>query len=298
MFEPPPNDTQIKEEPERRFFSGTLVVAAIAAFAIAAFGGYALHEHRVAAEALQQNAAITASLNSTNAQVEQLTAKLNELSAPKPQAVEPLPPSRTGQAAKQANPGKAAQHRSASRRVARDDPRWKKMQSQLDEQGQAIASTRQDLSSTRTELQGSIARTHDELVVLQRKGERRYYEFDIQKGKQFSHAGSMNIKLRKSNEKHQYADLDLLVDDRVVTKKHVNLYEPTMFYASDNEQPVQIVINKVGKDRVHGYVSEPKYSKTELSSMQAESAAQGGTQNKTAAQDSPKLHPRSTVAIN
>ena len=49
---------------------------------------------------------------------------------------------------------------------------------QLDAQGQALDATKQDLVSTRTELQGSIAKTHDEIVVLQRKGERNYYEFD------------------------------------------------------------------------------------------------------------------------
>ena len=74
-------------------------------------------------------------------------------------------------------------------RLAKPDPRWKKFQTQLDAQGQALDATKQDLVSTRTELQGSIAKTHDEIVVLQRKGERNYYEFDIDKSKQFSTLG-------------------------------------------------------------------------------------------------------------
>ena len=64
------------------------------------------------------------------------------------------------------------------------------MQSQLDAQNKAIedtrtelASTQGDLSNTRTELTGSIARTHDELVLLEKKGERSYYEFDIDRTK-------------------------------------------------------------------------------------------------------------------
>jgi hypothetical protein len=108
-------------------------------------------------------------------------------------------------------------------------------------------------------------------VVLQKKGERRYYEFDIPKSKQFSPAGNMSVKLRKANVKHQFADLDLLVDDRTVTKKHVNLYEPTMFFTGDNEQPIQVVINSITKDHIHGYVSEPKYLKSELAAMQQQS---------------------------
>lgn len=294
MFEPLPDDEQIKQEPKHRFLSGTRIAVAGVALTIAAFSGYAVHEHSIAARAVERNAAITASLKNTNAEIEQLTAKLNELSAPKPQLVEPPISSRNEPTVKVKSSTSTRRH-SASRRVVRDDPRWKKMQSQLDEQGKAIASTQQDLSSTRTELQGSIARTHGELVVLQRKGERRYSEFDIQKAKQFSRAGSMNIKLRKSNVKHQYADLDLLVDDRVVTKKHVNLYEPAMFYAGEGEQPVQVVINNISKDHIHGYVSESKYGKAELSSMQTESPAQGSTQ-KAGTEPSPRLHQRAALA--
>ena len=72
----------------------------------------------------------------------------------------------------------------------RDDPRFKKLQEQLDAQGKAIddtrtglASTQGDLVNTRTELSGSIAHTHDELVVLQKKGERNYAEFDFRNRK-------------------------------------------------------------------------------------------------------------------
>ena len=296
MFEPIPEDAPIKQRPERRWLSGPrIAVAAAFALSVAALSGYTVHEHGVAVAALERNAAITTSLKSTTAEIEQLTAKVNELSAPKPQVVETPAPTRTESRVK-GKSGTPTQHRSASHRAVRDDPRWGKVQSQLDEQGKAISSTQQDLSTTRTELQGSIARTHAELVVLQRKGERRYYEFDIQRAKQFSHAGTMNIKLRRSDAKHQYADLDLLVDDRVVTKKHVNLYEPTMFYASEEEQPAQVVINKISKDHIHGYVSEPKFGKAELSSMQTESPAQDRTQANAGTGSSPGLQQRGILA--
>ncbi len=242
MFEPLPDDAQVKQESEYRLLSGPrIAVAAVIALSIAALCGFTVHEHRVATAATEQNAAITASLKSTHAQVEQLTAKLNEQSAPKPQVVEIPAPKRSEPIGK-AKPSSDTRHNSPSHRVVREDPRWQKIQSQLDEQGKSICSTQQDLSNTRTELQGSIARTHAELVLLQRKGERRYYEFDIQKAKQFNRAGSMSIKLRKSDPKRQYADLDLLVDDRVVTKKHVNLYEPAMFCTSEDDQPAQVVL--------------------------------------------------------
>jgi hypothetical protein len=59
-----------------------------------------------------------------------------------------------------------------------------------------------------------------------------------------------------------------------LTQKHVNLLQPTVFYAADSEAPVEIVINSVTKDHIHGYVSASKYRRSELaSSTQADTAA-------------------------
>src|SRR5207253_8566857 len=229
----------------------SLAITATLATALLATAGYSVHQGRQVKQMAAQTAQVQASLNNTNATLDQLTAKLNELTAPK---VAPEPAPKQARAHRQAVAGRS--------RMA--EARWKKVQSQLDEQGQAIAATRQDLGNTRTELQGSIARTHDELVVLQRKGERNYYEFDLDKAKRFMAEGPIGVRLRKANVKHQYADLELLVDDVSLTKKHVNLYEPAMFYAADSEHPVEVVVNKVTKNHIHGYVSAPKYRRSEL----------------------------------
>ena len=160
------------------------------------------------------------------------------------------------------------------------------MQAQLDAQGKAIeatqsdlATTQGDLSNTRTELTGSIARTHDELVLLEKKGERNYYEFDIYKAKQFQHEGPFGVRLKKANDKHQYADLELMVDDRDLSQKHVNLYQPVMFSTPDSPQPVQLVINSISKDHIHGYVSAPRYRQSELASMSNTSSNNASTGN-------------------
>ena len=139
------------------------------------------------------------------------------------------------------------------------------------------------------ELTGSIARTHDELVLLQKKGERSYYEFDIDKSKQFQHDGPVGVRLRKANTNHQYADLELLVDDRNLSQKHVNLYQPVMFYTPDSPQAVELVINRISKDHIHGYVSMPKYRQSELASMSnANQAGTGATQTLNSDAQSPQ----------
>ena len=85
------------------------------------------------------------------------------------------------------------------------------------------------------------------------------------------------MRLKKANDKHQYADMELMVDDRNLSQKHVNLYQPVMFYTPDSPQPVEVVINQIGKNHIHGYVSASKYRQSELASMS--SAAENGASN-------------------
>ncbi len=249
------------------------VAASIAAaLALAAgLGGYAIHEHHSAQNSAAQNAQTSAALNTTRQEVSDLTAKVNMLVSRS--EAPPAPPAPSARIATGDKP-------TATRR-SRVDPRFNKLQSQLDAQGKEIdqtrsdlASTQGDLTNTRTELTGSIAHTHDELVLLEKKGERNYVEFDIVeskgfffKSKDFRRAGPFEICLKKADSKHQFADLELLVDDRTLSQKHVNLYQPVMFSTPGSPQPVEVVINEIGKNHIHGYVSAPKYSQSDLASM-------------------------------
>ena len=186
-----------EDEPHRAFadqprgsISGR-AVAYIAPVLVAGamLGGYAYHEHRVAEDLAQQNQQNTAALATTRTQVDDLNAKVNALAAeaaePKP-APAPNPPMRK----------LATSHHPAQ------PSRLQKMQAQLDAQNQQIADTRNqiastqnDLSNTRTELTGSIAHTHDELVLLEKKGERSYFEFDLSKAKTYQREGPFGVKL-------------------------------------------------------------------------------------------------------
>jgi hypothetical protein len=257
------------------------LVAVIAALG-GALGFYGLHEHRAAQVAAANSAQATAELSTTKQQVSDLTSKVNELVARS--EAQQAPPAPSAQAPSGAKP--------AAVRRPKDDPRFKKLQSQIDAQNQAIeqtrndlASTQGDLSSTRTALTGSIAHTHDELVLLEKKGERSYTEFDISKSKQFSREGPFSVRLRKADNRHQFADLDLLVDDRNLQQKHVNLYQPVMFSTPDSPQPVEVVINNITKDHIHGYVSASKYRQSELASM-SNSSGSNSTASNSAGDDS------------
>ena len=101
------------------------------------------------------------------------------------------------------------------------------------------------------------------MVALQKKGERTYYEFNFEKSKTYHHTGPISMALRKADAKHEFCDLDMIVDDKNITRKHVNLYESISLHPEGYPQPVEVVINHIDKDAIRGYVSEPKYRSTE-----------------------------------
>jgi hypothetical protein len=231
--------------------------------------GYAWHEHTTASKLSAQNDAVSSTLKDTQSQLQTLASKVDAMSAkPEPSHV------------------RHARHSAVrtvrlhnGRVVRRDDPRWKQFQEQLaaqgkmlDDHGKIIDATRQDLANARTELSGDIAKNHGEIVLLQKKGERNYYEFAIDKNKQFSRTGPVALKLKKANTKNQYADLEMMVDDVKLSQKHVNLMQPVMFYATDNGVPVELVINGISKNHIKGYVSEAKYKRAELAAMSSANA--------------------------
>ncbi len=273
--------------------------------AAGAIGVYAIHEHHTSQNLAAQNEHLTAQLDTANSQINATRGQLDNLSE-KVNALASQPPPPPGPT--------ESQYRAVLSSRRRAEARLQKLQSQVNDQGKAIentqadlastrgdlantqndlAGTRGDLANTRTELTGSIAHTHDELVLLEKRGERNYYEFDIAKSKQFRREGPFGVRLRKANEKHQYANLELMVDDRNLSQKHVNLYQPVMFYTPDSPQAVEVVINSISKDHIHGYVSAPKYRQSELASMpntSGEAAPSSG--NKTTANSSTESSSR------
>lgn len=254
----------------------------LAVFVLAVGGlfGYVLHQRGTVNHLSSENAQMVTLLKDTRAQMASLSSKLDSMTVaqqtPQPDAQKPAPAHTNERRAV------AAKHHAAS------DSRLKRFQTQLDAQGKAIESTREELASTRTDLQGSIAKTHSELVVLQKKGERNYYEFDLDKSKQFQRTGAVSISLRKANTKEMYADLKLRVDDADLSKKHVNLFEPVFFYLGDEHRPVELVINSIRKNHIHGYISAPKFTANELAAAgSSNDVTAAATDSQTAVQAAP-----------
>jgi chromosome segregation ATPase len=129
-----------------------------------------------------------------------------------------------------------------------------KTQSDLTTTQSQLASVRGDLTNTNS----VIARNHDELVTLEHKGDRTYYEFTLTKG-QKKPVGTVSMELRKTDEKRSKYTLDIFADDRTYEKKDRNVNEPLQFYSGKDPGLFEVVVNTINsKNQITGYLSVPK----------------------------------------
>jgi chromosome segregation ATPase len=245
--------------------AGVIVIAAVCVFAY----GDTHRQQQTISQLTAHESDMNSTISQLQNQLSDVTNKLNDVQAQE-----------SAQATNEAAAKAAAAH-------AKPDPRWNKVQNQLSTEQQQLASeqdalnnqqtaltnaqnsidqTRSDLQGTidanHSELSGSIARTHDELVALEQRGERNYDEFDLKRGKDnhFYRVGPISLALRKADTKHKQYNVAMVVDDNQIQKKNVDLYEPIWLRTSDDPQPIEIVVNKIDKDHIHGYVSSSKYN--------------------------------------
>lgn len=133
-----------------------------------------------------------------------------------------------------------------------------------------IEATRTDLEATKGKLEratgdmgvmsGLIARNHDDLEELRRRGDRNYYEFTVQKQKQPQRVGPVQIALNKTDQKKSKYTMTVLADDKSIEKKDKTAGEPVQFYVKGAARlaPYEIVVFDVAKNQITGYLATPK----------------------------------------
>jgi chromosome segregation ATPase len=121
-----------------------------------------------------------------------------------------------------------------------------------------LNSTKEDLKMARSEMGTLIARNHDEIDQLRRLGERDYVEFKVDGKNKPVKVSNVTVELKNVNEKNNRFTVAMTVEDKKFEKKNRAMNEPIFFYTSGARFPEEMVINKVGKNTVSGYVSVPK----------------------------------------
>lgn len=114
------------------------------------------------------------------------------------------------------------------------------------------------LTGTKGELTGAIARTHDELVQLAHRTDRDYFEFNVHGKKGSQKVGTVTIQLTRTNVKKNLFNVNLMFDDKSHPHKDRTTNEPLLFYVQGAPSSLEMVVNKMGKDSISGYISAPK----------------------------------------
>ncbi|MBX9599814.1 MAG: hypothetical protein K2X35_02380 [Bryobacteraceae bacterium] len=131
-----------------------------------------------------------------------------------------------------------------------------------------VASAKADLNQTVADLRkmmgdmgvmsGLIATNSKQINALRALGERDYLEFSLTRGSQPTPVAGIGLVLKKTDPSRNRYTLELWVEDRKIEKRDKTRNEPVQFYLSNTRQPLEIVVNDIGKDRVVGYVSAPR----------------------------------------
>ena len=154
----------------------------------------------------------------------------------------------------------------------------------LNKLGGDVSGVKNDLEDTKSKLDratgdmgvmsGLIARNHDDLEELKRKGDRNYYEFTLSKSKTPQRVGPVQLALNKTDQKRSKYTMTVLADDKTIEKKDKTAGEPVQFYVKGTARyaPYEIVVFDVNKNQVTGYLSTPKSAAGATSASNAPAA--------------------------
>lgn len=139
--------------------------------------------------------------------------------------------------------------------------------SDLGKTKQNVDTLANSLGMTRTKFGTLIARNHDEIAALRRLGERDYYEFTAMRH-QAVRVGGIGVYLKKANVKHHRFNVDLMIDDVWLAKNGHTIDEPIFFNSKGSRSFCELVVNRVDKGKITGYISTPKGARQMVSRLE------------------------------
>jgi formylglycine-generating enzyme required for sulfatase activity len=113
-------------------------------------------------------------------------------------------------------------------------------------------------TGTKGLLTGVGARTHDELVALAHRTDRDYFEFNLGRIGTRQKIGTVLIELRGTDPKKNQFTVNLYFDDKRTERRDKAINELVYFYVQGASSALELVVNKLGRDSISGYISTPK----------------------------------------
>ncbi len=267
---PSPQESQHYESMGTPRWIAVLFGVVIVALAVLGFAGYSTQTRlsQDFADQQKQNKVLSTQLDQANARIADLKSKM-EITT---QRVG-LTQSELAKAKSRAEVIRQEQQASDQKLTAQLKESEEKIGAVASEVGGAkkdIEATKSDLEATKGKLErslgdmnvmsGLIARNHDDLDELRRRGDRNYYEFTLQKSKAPQRVGPVQISLSKTDAKKSTYTLTVVADDKTIPKKDKTAGEPVQFYVKGSSRmaPYEIVVFDVGKNQITGYLATPK----------------------------------------
>ena len=117
-----------------------------------------------------------------------------------------------------------------------------------------IASNRESLGS----LGSRVDANAEEIGGVKRSLDRDYYNFELQRSGGVMKVFNVSMQLKDTDMKKQRYHVEIVADGRRISKKKVNVNEPIFFYVEGQKKPYEVLVNRVDKNFVVGYLSVPK----------------------------------------
>ena len=134
---------------------------------------------------------------------------------------------------------------------------------QLSETGAAVRSAQNQL----IDLDSDVAGNATEIEELRKLGERQRVAFALKKSDRMQRIADIYLRLKDTSPKNNRFTMELMADDKKFEQKKKHVHEAMRFYLSGSEQPYEVVVTSVRKDRVNGYVSKAKHEIKQLAAM-------------------------------
>jgi DNA repair exonuclease SbcCD ATPase subunit len=251
-----------------------LFVVLIAGLAALAYAGYSIRSRfeQELAKADEQNKILTAQLEQANTRIADLKGQVDVTS----QKVG-MTQSELAQAKSRAEAIRKEQQASDQKLTEQITAAQKESAAQIGAVATDVSGAKKDIEATRSDLEatkskleratgdmgvmsGLIAKNHDDLEELKRRGDRNYYEFTVQKAKTPQRVGPVQIAVNKTDAKKSKYTMTVLADDKSIEKKDKTSGEPVQFYVKGSARlaPYEIVVFEVGKNQITGYLATPK----------------------------------------
>jgi len=227
-------------------------------------------EQSTQASLKQQNDALTQRLTKTEEQNQQLLSDVKVVTDKLNVTQEDLAKARKQSSAAAASYGKKISGIETNVNAVNSQLATKANTEDVNKLNGDVTGVKNDLDLTKAKLEratgdmgvmsGLIARNHDDVEDLKRRGDRNYYEFTLQKSKTPEKVGPVQISLNKADQKKSKYTVTVLADDRSIEKKDKTSGEPVQFYVkgSSHAAPYELVVFDVGKNQITGYLSTPK----------------------------------------